>query len=185
MKRLNTERLVLRKFRKEDLDDMYEIASDQDIIETSIFAEHSVFCSHTSKEDTLRVIKSAMHDYGTYESCWAIEEKKTHKVIGHIRIDDASLKNKQCTLVWSLSKNHCDQGYTEEVLKTMFKYLFENHPFDIIVIKYYSNKIFSNPILENAGMTRDAVLRNRRINSVTGEKESLIAYSILREEIAC
>lgn len=184
MKRLNTERLVLRKFRKEDLDDMYEIASDESIVKTSVFAEHSVFCSHTSKDHTLKVIESAMHDYGSYESCWAIEEKKTHKVIGHISIDDASLKNKQCTLIWSLANKYWGQGYAEEVLKTMFKYLFENHPFDIIIIKYYSNKIFSNPILENAGMTQDAVLRNRRINSITGEKESLIAYSILREELA-
>lgn len=184
MKRLQTERLVLRKFREEDLDDMYEIASDEKVVKTSFFAEHSVFCSHTSKEDTLRVIESAINDYGTYESCWAIEEKESHKVLGHIRIDDASLKNKQCTLIWSLSRKYWGQGYAEEVLKAMFKYLFENHPFDIIVVKYYSNKFFSNPILDNAGMKKDAVLRNRRINSHTGEKESLVVYSILREELA-
>ena len=185
MRKLETERLILRKFRKKDLDDMYEIASDEKVVETSFFAEHSVFCSHTSKEDTLRVIESAMHDYGTYESCWAIEEIKTHKVIGHIRIDDASLKNKQCTLIWSLSIKYWGQGYAEEVLKRMFKYLFEEHPFEIIVVKYYTNKVFSNPILDNAGMKKDAVLRNRRINSHTGEKESLVVYSILKEEMAC
>ena len=183
MKKLETERLILRKFRKKDLDDMYEIASDENVVENSFFTEYSLFSSHTSKDDTLRVIESAMHDYGTYESCWAIEDKSKHKVVGHIRIDDASLKNKHCTLVWSISKNYCGEGYTEEVLKCMFKYLFENHPFDIIVVKYYSNKVFSNPILENAGMKQDAVLRNRRINSITGEKESLVVYSILREEI--
>lgn len=183
MKKLDTERLILRKFRKKDLDDMYEIASDEKVVKDSMFAEHSVFCSHTSKDDTLRVIESAMHDYGTYESCWAIEEKESHKVIGHIRIDDASLKNKQCTLIWSLSRKHWGIGYAEEVLRCMFKYLFENHPFDIIIVKYYSNKIFSNPILDNAGMKKDAVLRDRRINSHTGEKESLVVYSILKEEM--
>ena len=117
---------------------MYEIASDETVVETSFLPEHSVFYSNNSKEDTLRVIESAMNDYGTYESCWAIEEKESHKVVGHIRIDDASLKNKQCTLVWSLSPKRWGIGYVEEILKTMFKYLFESHPFDIIVVKYYS-----------------------------------------------
>lgn len=184
MKKLETEKLILRKFRRKDLNDMYEISSTEITnIEDSVFAENSVFYSHTSKEDTLRVIESAMHDYGTYESCWAVEEKSSHKVIGHIRIDDASLKNKQCTIVWSLSPKCWGIEYGKQMLTTMFKYLFESHPFDIIVIKYYSNKIFSNSILEDSGMKRDAVLRDRRINSLTGEKESLVIYSILREEL--
>lgn len=183
MKDLESERLILRKFKKEDVDDMYEIASDNKLAEHSFFAEHSVFCSLDSKDDTLRVIESAIQDYGSYETCWAVEHKETHKVIGHIRIDDASLKNKQCTLIWSISEKYWGQGYATEMLKAVFKFLFEEHPFDIIVVKYYSNSVFSNNILEDAGMKKDAVLRDRRINSHTGKKESLIVYSILKEEM--
>lgn len=178
MKDLETERLILRKFKKEDLDDMYKIASNKKV------AEHSDFKVHESKEDTLFCIECAIKDYGSYESCWAIEKKDDKKTIGYIRIYNVSLKNKQCTLTWALAEECWRLGYSEEILKSMFDFLFNNYPFDIIIAKYYTNYAFTNHILENAGMKRDAILRDRRINSITGNKESLVIYSILKEEIA-
>lgn len=177
MKKLETKRLIMRKFEKEDVDDLYEVVSDEKV------AQYSDFKAYESREDTLIGIESAIQDYDSYEACWAIEEKENHKVIGHIRIINASLKNKQCTLLWALGQKYWGLGYSEEILKVMLKYLFEEHPFDIIIVKYYSDNAFSNPILENAGMKRDAVLRYRRINDLTGKKDSLIIYSILKEEM--
>ena len=177
MKQLETARLIMRKFKKEDVDDEYEVVSDEKV------AQYSDFKAYTTKEDTLISIESAIQEYDTYEACWAIEEKASHKVIGHIRITNASLKNRQCTLLWALGQKYWGLGYSEEILKVMLKYLFEEHPFDIIVVKYYSDSAFLNPILESAGMKRDAILRDRRINDITGKKDALIIYSILKEEM--
>ena len=174
---LETERLKLRKFTKNDVDDMYEVSSDKRV------AEYSDFIPHESKNDTMTSIECAIHDYGSYESCWAIEEKESHKAIGYIRMQNASLKNKQCSLIWALNQNYWGQGYSEEILNRMFNFLFKEFSFDIIIVKYYSDHAFSNHILENVGMKQDAILRNRRINSLTGKKESLIIYSILKEEM--
>lgn len=173
-----TDRLKLRKFKRKDVNDMFEFTSDKKV------AEYSDFIPHTSKDETLMNIECAIHDYGTYESCWAIEEKISHKVIGYIQMFNASLKNKQCSITWALNQNYWGQGYSEEILKTMFKHLFDTDLFDIIIVKYYSNRALFNHILENVGMKRDATLRNRRINSITGEKESLIIYSIIKEEFS-
>lgn len=177
MKRLDTPRLILRRFRVEDVDDEYEVVSDKKV------AQYSDFNAYDSKKDTLRNIESAMQDYDTYDACWAIEEKQSNKVIGHIRMDNTSLKNRQCSLVWALGQKYWGLGYSEEILKVMLKYLFEEHPFDIIIVKYYSDNTFINPILENVGMKRDAVLRDRRINPLTGNKDSLVIYSILKDEM--
>lgn len=176
MEDLETQRLILRKFRRTDVDDLYKVTSNKKV------AEHSDFNVHTSKDDTLFSIECAIEDYGSYESCWAIEKKESHTVIGFIRILNASLKNKQCAISWGLGEEYWKLGYSEEILNCLFNFLFNNHPFDIIIAKYYSNIASSNPILENVGMKRDAILRNRRINSITGNKESLIVYSILKEE---
>lgn len=177
MKDLETERLIIRRFKKEDLDDGFEILSDAKVAECSDFEQY------TSKIDVLKTIETAILDYDTYEACWAIEEKHDNKLIGHIRMINTSLKNRQCTLLWALNQKYWGQGYSEEILKCILKYLFEEHPFDIIVVNYYSDKAFLNPFLENVGMKRDAVLRDRRINSLTNKKESLVIYSILKEEM--
>ena len=168
---LETERLKLRKFKRKDVNDLYEIASNEKV------AQYSDFKIHTSKDDTIMEIETAIKEYGTYESCWAIEEKNLHKVIGYIRIDNASLKNEQCRICWVLGLDYWGLGYSKEVLTTMLKYLFENHPFDIIIVKYYSDNAYFNPILDSIGMKRDAVLRDRRVNTLTGKKDALIVYS--------
>lgn len=177
MEQLETERLVMRKFKREDLNDFFEITSNKKV------AEASDFNVHETKEDTLIEIETAIQDYDTYDACWAIESKSNHKVIGYIRIVNSSLKNKQCALFWALGQDYWGLGYSEEILKVLIKYLFEEHPFEIIIVKYYNDTHFNNNILENVGMKRDAVLRYRRINSITGSKESLIIYSILKKEM--
>ena len=108
-----TERLKLRKFKRKDVNDMFEFTSDKKV------AEYSDFITHTSKDETLMNIECAIRDYGTYESCWAIEEKTTHKVIGYVQMFNASLKNKQCSITWALNQNYWGLGYSEEMLKTM------------------------------------------------------------------
>lgn len=173
-----TERLKLRKFKRKDVNALFEITSNKKV------AEYSDFSPHFSKDETLLSIECAIRDYGTYESCWAIEEKQSHKLIGYIQIFNASLKNKQCSLTWVLNESYWGLGYSEEILKNMFDFLFKKEIFDIIIVKYYSDSVFSNPILENVGMKKDAILRDRRINSVTNKKESLIVYSIIKEEFS-
>ena len=37
-------------------------------------------------------------------------------------------------------------------------------------------------MLENVGMKKEAVLRNRKINEKTGKSENLIVYSIMKNE---
>lgn len=177
MKKLDTPNLTMRKFKENDDDDLLEIVSSKHV------AKYSNFKPYESKKDIIKLIESNIQDYSTYEACWAIEEKKSNKVIGYISMLNTSLKNKQCTLTWTLNSNYWGLGYSEEILKTMLKYLFDEHPFEIIIVKYYSNTTFFNPILDSVGMKKDAVLRYRRINPITGDKESLIVYSILKEEM--
>ena len=92
MKELETPNLVMRKFREDDVDDLFEVTSNKKV------AEASDFNVHETKEDTLMEIETAIQDYDTYDACWAIEEKTAHKVIGYINMINVSLKNKQCTL---------------------------------------------------------------------------------------
>ena len=50
---------------------------------------------------------------------------------------------------------------------------------------YDSNKKLTETkceMLENVGMKKEAVLRNRKINEKTGKSENLIVYSIMKNE---
>ena len=74
----------------------------------------------------------------------------------------------------------------EEALEKVLDYLFKEKGFNIVVAKFYDSndevtKIKSKT-LENVGMKKEAVLRNRKINEKTKKPENKIIYSILKEE---
>lgn len=177
MKELETSRLLLRKFKMSDARQVYEdIATDEKL------EKFMDFQIHTSLQETEMIVESNIHDFDSYETIWAMEEKSSHKVIGYIKIANFSLKNKMCKLLWGTGSKWWDEGYTEEALKEVISYLFTEHPFEMISVEFYSDNVAWNDILEKVGMQRDACLRNRRINPTTGEFDDLVIYSILKQE---
>lgn len=177
MKDLESKNLIIRKFKVEDVNDQFNVVSNKEV------AQYSDYKAYETLEETLVNIKSAIQDYDSYDACWAIEEKTSSTVIGHIRILGASLENKKCILMWSLGKEWWGLGYSEEVLKTVMNYLFNNHPIELISVEYYANNPHWAPILEKIGMKKDARLRRRKIDNTTGEYIDLLVYSILKEEL--
>ncbi|HEX3021841.1 MAG TPA: GNAT family N-acetyltransferase, partial [Lachnospiraceae bacterium] len=80
MKRLETQRLLLRKWRLGDLDDFYEYASNPNVGPIAGWAPH------TDKEYTREILHACIE----CDNMWAIVLKSTNKVIGSIatRKDD-------------------------------------------------------------------------------------------------
>ena len=65
-------------------------------------------------------------------------------------------------------------------------YLFNVRKLDIVTSYFFDGykelTEIKKEILENVGMKKDALLRNRKINEKTGIAENKIIYSILKEE---
>ena len=78
--RLETDRIILRNFKEEDLEDFHEYCSQEGVGEMAGWKHHSDLL--TSKEALYRNIKNT--------NIFAIEHKKDSKVIGHISINEDS-----------------------------------------------------------------------------------------------
>ena len=53
----------------------------------------------------------------------------------------------------------------------------------LIEAKHNSENVASGKVLLKAGMTKEATLRDRRINKVTGKRGNLVVYSIIKTEV--
>src|SRR5690606_10905523 len=74
---LETDRIKLRKITMNDLKDMFEYCSDDEI------SKYTIWYSHKTIEDTKIFLKTVMDKYDKHEvSPWGIEDKKTNKIIG-------------------------------------------------------------------------------------------------------
>lgn len=173
MKNLKTNDVIIRKFKKEDIDIIYNNFNLYDSISnmTNInFGE--------SKKQAQLIVKSAMVEYYTEEPIWALEYRQTKDLFGFIKIDNYSYKNKICNISWAMTDKYYDMNLMTQALDRVIKYLFDKKQIELIECSYYDQNKEIDKILDNVGMKKEAVLKSRRINTKTRKKEDYVIYSI-------
>lgn len=133
-------------------------------------------------EEAKITIKSAINEYYTDEPIWAVEDKTNKNLVGSIRVSNYSPKNKMCNISWIMSYKYWDTTFMKDALNQIFKFLFTKKDIELIECSYYEQNDGTNIMLEEIGMTKEAILRDRRINEKTSQKENFIIYSISKEE---
>lgn len=181
MKDLETKNLKIRKFKMEDVEDVYRNLATIEDLENC-----SGYNAHKNIYETTAMISSFIKEYEIGELALAIEEKSTSTVIGYIRALEVSLPDKRCDIRFGIAFSKFDDSLIEEALNAVLKYLFIEMNFNIIISKFYDSNSrltkIKSTILEHVGMQKDAVLRNRKINEKTRNSENLIIYSIIKDE---
>ena len=181
MKDLETSNLRIRKFRMEDTEEIYK-----NLVAIDELEDCYNYNMYTSFEEVKMIIISSIREYELGEPVWAIEEKNTNIIIGYIKANEISVKNKICNLNFGIGVKWIDKGLLEEALEKVINFLMYEEGFYTIISKFYDgNEWLKNikiKVLESIGMKQEAKLRNRKINTKTGRAENLIVYSILKEE---
>lgn len=177
-KTLETDRLILRKFKIEDADGMYNNwASDAEC------SKYLAWDVHKNVEETKLIIRSWIKGYedGCYN--WIVELKDTHEVIGSICVVTMIKKHSTAELGYCYGSKYWGNGYATEALRAVIEYLLTECGFFLIEARHISGNPASGRVMEKAGMHKDGVLRSRRINKHTGERNDSIIYSITKEEL--
>lgn len=177
-KTLESDRLILRKFTMEDADDMYNNwGSDPEC------CKYLSWNVHKNVEETKSMLESWIKEYdkGCYN--WIVEVKDTNQVIGSISAITISEKHYTAELGYCYGSKFWGNGYATEALRTVIEYLLNECDFYLIEARHISGNPASGRVMEKAGMHKDAVLRDRRINKYTGERNDSVVYSIKKDEL--
>lgn len=173
MKSFKTNDVLIRKFKKDDIDKVYKNFNSSNKI-----SNLSNVITNKSKYETQKIVESAMIEYYTEEPIWALEEKQTKDIFGFIKIDNYSPKNKICNISWAMVDDYAKEKLITQALKKVVDYLFEKRGIELIECSYYEQNKETGVILDNIGMKKEAVLKHRRFNEQTNTKEDYIIYSI-------
>jgi ribosomal-protein-alanine N-acetyltransferase len=143
---LKTERLVLRPWKKEDLDDFYEYAKVDGV------GQMAGWLPHENIEKSLMILNMF------------IEEKKTFaivyngKVVGSLGIeeyDESELhefENKKGREIgYVLSKDYWGRGYMPEAVREVIRYCFEDLKLDFLVCGHFVDNDQSKRVQEKCG----------------------------------
>lgn len=140
-----TTRLILRKYREEDLHDLYEYLSDPEVVR---FEPYQSMSMDAVKETLARRIAS--------DEMIAVELKETGKMIGNVYLGKRECETLEFGYVFN--KNFWGKGYAFEACLALIDQVFADG-----IHRIYAECDPLNPgswkLLERLGFTREAFLK--------------------------
>lgn len=153
--KLTTERLILRRFKIEDADDMFNNwAADPDV------NTFMTWPAHANVEVSRKVTGEWISHYpeGNYFN-WAIEYNETGSVIGSISVVNLNEDISACEIGYCMSKSYWGLGIMPEALKAVMAYLFDVVGMNRIGAKHDVNNAKSGRVMDKAGMKTEGTIR--------------------------
>ena len=177
MKKLETERILLRKFKKEDLDDFFEYAQMEEV------GPNSGWAPIVDKEKAAERLKRMLND-----DYYAIVLKKENKVIGSVslsipdkrRYENIEIEDESRELGFSLSKNYWGHGYGTEAVNEIIKYAFENMKIPAIYTTTNITNIPSERLQEKCGLAYVGTMPN--VKWLGGQIVTMVQRKISSED---
>lgn len=173
---LDTERLILREFKIEDAEDMYDHwASDEKV------THYLTWPPHKSVEDTRGLLTSWIQSYENGDSYnWGIVVKDKNTLIGNISVTNIDYKTNTVEVGYCIGRDYWGHGYVVEALKEVISYLFKEG-YDLVRARHDKNNPNSGRVMQKAGMKYEGTLRKFAKNN-QGVVDDVV-YSILPEEL--
>ena len=183
MKEFETEELIIRKFKVEDSDEIYE-----DWVKAKKLEDIVGFKPIGGLNEVKRIIMSSIKDSESGEPRWVIQEKKSKKLIGYIATDEISRKNQICKIIFSIDGfNAKRKEYLKDAIQKICDYLLNEDEFKFVYTKVYNSESekskFEIEILKEIGMKLEGNFRRIRINERTNKPEDLLVFTIMREDL--
>jgi ribosomal-protein-alanine N-acetyltransferase len=155
---LTTPRLILRALRPEDLNDLYEYASDPGI-------DQYVPWEHYKNIDEARDnLNEFLADYEKYGfGAWGIEHPADNKLIGIINFSRPHPINRRVEMGYTLSRAYWGQGLATEAVKVLIDFGFEKMNLVRIEAVVLPEHLASARVLEKSGMQFEGILRSYQV----------------------
>ena len=145
---IETERLVLRDWRDDDLDDFHRLCSDPETME---------FLGPVMDRDETAAVIRTMQDRArdTGHTFWAMERKEDGRVIGFtgvIRAHAPEIEN-ELEIGWRVARDCWRKGYAHEAAAATLEWIAANRPGERVVAITAVGNARSRALMEKLGMT--------------------------------
>lgn len=176
IKRLETDRLILRRYKKADLIDYIEWRSQEDY---HTYLPTKPKTKSEYKESLYSNIKN--YDDDTQPNLtWAMELKAEKKLIGSIMLSKISSYHRSCELGWGLNMKYQKHGYAYEGAKRVIDFLFGVFDMNKISVSIWEGNVASINLAIRLGFVSEGVERQARIKD--GKYYDVYHYGLLKSE---
>lgn len=159
--RLETERLVLRRFVNEDAEAMYKNwAADEEV------TKYLTWPPHSNQEVSQRVIEEWVEAYASESYYhWAIVLKEKGEPIGSIAVVHMNEDVSMVQIGYCIGKTWWHNGLTVEALKAVMDFLFDIVEVNRIESRHDPQNPNSGKVMKKCGMKYEGTLRSSDRNN--------------------
>ena len=173
---LETDRLILRPFRAEDAQTMYDNwASDPEV------TRFLSWPAYKGIDDAHSILKIWLAEYQKPDFYqWAIVLKELDAPIGSISVVNSDDRVEMAEIGYCIGKNWWGRGIMPEAAKAVMAYLFEEVGIQRLEVGHDPDNSASGAVIRKCGFRYEGTLR-QRIRSNRGITD-VAWYSMLKEE---
>ncbi|NTV91476.1 MAG: GNAT family N-acetyltransferase [Clostridiales bacterium] len=173
MRKLETDRLILRPWQISDIEDFYEYAKNPNVGPAAGWEPHKDILT------TGHILQQFLNK----DEVWALVYKENGRVIGSLGVhNDDKRKGVRARMVgYALSEEYWGRGIMTEAVKEVIRYMFENAGFDVLSCYHYPFNDRSRRVIEKSGFRYDGTLRHASM-VFDGKTYDDVCYSITRSE---
>ena len=155
--KIETERLVLRRYQESDIEMQYEIITDPRLAKYIRFP-------NLTKEEELECIRKWISeaDDDKHEK-WVIELKNSNEPIGNISVNNIEKKHNYCNVGYVIRYDYWGHGYASEALEAVSNYLL-SCGYHLVECSCNELNKQSSRVMEKAGFVKDGYIPDRRLN---------------------
>ena len=121
LRELKSERLVLRKVRREDVSAYYRNLGSSEAVTRGM-----LWNPHQDISESVASVEKTLRRYGEGRCYrWAVTEQGSEELIGIVELLRFEETDCSCSFAYMLAQRVWGRGYGTEVLKTVFRFAFE------------------------------------------------------------
>lgn len=171
-----TERLLIREYNKNDIDDFLRIVRQPEIYATTYGIPREY--SRSRAKNWFKFIKSNIKAMQSYEFGMFLREGGRY--IGNVGLINVSMEHNHADISYYIDTNFRSMGLTTEAAKEMLRLGFEYFGFEKISGLCMSMNAASRRIMEKIGMKFEGTMRSELLKD--GVYYDIDHLSILRKE---
>lgn len=176
---LQTKRLKLREFDKDDIEGLVEVLDNINITKYLAVVPHPY-----DKEDAKGFIdkcKKRAEKEPRLGYNFAIENKENSKFLGSISIGKAKKDKEVGVLGYWLGEEYWRNGYMSEALDRLLEFAFEKLELRRVQAEVYPENTASQKLLEKFDFKKEGVRRQGQKVKATEKVHDVIMYGLLKE----
>lgn len=179
---IESERLILRPMRMDDVDDLLEYQSHPEIVRYIPWPERTREQVVEAAEKMLTLAKFDLKEDGDFlVLVWEIRSGEfKDKVIGQSNMGLKSLRDGCADIGWVTHQDFQRQGYAFEATYALMQYAFENFPIRRLIADIDTRNPESGAMASKLGMRREGEFIDAEM--FKGSLCSMWLYAILKDE---